>query len=89
MNQNADTSSGEPLLAATDASNSFGHIAALQSDDFAKGRDSQFADMQRAEQENVLYLTDGTLPENEKRAQELYVMKSEYTLADLVLYHVK
>ena len=46
-------------------------------------------DMQRTEQETVLYLTDGTLPENEKRAQELDVMKSEYTLADLVLYHVK
>ena len=73
-----------PLMLAT-----LGHIAALQPDDFAKGRDSQFADMQRAEQETILYLTDGTLSENEKRAQELDVMKSEYTLADLVLYHVK
>ena len=58
----------------------------------AKGGEADLATLQHKDTELfevIDYLENGTLPADQKRAQELALCKSQYTVLDGVLYHVE
>ena len=93
-NSNADALSRAPV--EQNASNPFGMVATvspyptvLPVDD---GEPLPISTRQAADptlKPIIDYCTDGTLPPEEKKAQELVLSKSQYTLVDGVLYYVQ
>ena len=99
-NANADALSRSPLaIAGCEESLPFQVIAALQTESSTKGKEEDAAIVDStlaAEQckdvelsELICYLESGVLPEDEKKAREFALTKSQYALIDGVLYFVE
>ena len=93
VNKNADALSRQPLTDVVEEDNLFGIIANLRvgPDVSSRGGDSNLVDEQRGDPELaeiIQYLSNGVLPDDDKRARELALTKSQYSIVDRVLYHV-
>ena len=87
VNKNADALSRQPLPEVAARDGPFGIIASLRvrPDATSKGGDSNLVDEQGTDPELteiIQYLSDGVLPEDNKRARELALTKSQYSIVD-------
>ena len=95
-NTNADALSRYPVLSTESTSSTHQALevvaATNPSWESAKGGEPTLSTMQRADPQLapiVEYLENGELPEDDERARELALTKSQYTIVDSVLYRVE
>ena len=87
VNKKADTLLRQPLPEVAAKDGPFGIIASLcvHPDATSKGRDSNLVDEQGTDPELteiIRYLSDGVVPEDNKRTHELALTKSQYSIVD-------
>ena len=89
-NSNADALSRFPLPSTGDHPDPFGIVAALAS--VPEVEECPLPQLQRDDpelSEVIVYLEAGVLPDDEKKARELALTKTQYVLKDESLYHLQ
>ena len=92
VNQNADALSRQPLPPKVAWEQPFGIVAHLSPEVSSKGGEDDLAAQQQADpelREINDFQKNGSLPAEEKRARELMLSQSQYTVVDGVLFHVE